>query len=192
MPVDPGAHTIVVSAPGHEPHTVTFKLLEGENKVVVLDAGDVAPIAQGTGVGKAAITPPWTTAEKIAVVAGGVGVLGVLIGTIAGTASIVKHNEATAGPCPVAGAPCHDQHGADLWESAHERGTISTVSFVVGGFALAGAGVLWWTSSTPPAPSAPPAAASVSPSVSNAARAGVGIAPALGPSGGGLVVRGGF
>jgi hypothetical protein len=40
---------------------------------------------------------------------------------------------------------CPTHEGTDAWNSATRAGTVSTIGFVVGGVALVGAGVLWFT-----------------------------------------------
>jgi len=66
---------------------------------------------------------------------------GIGVGAGFGLAAMSRHDDAQK-VCPHA---CADQHGVDLWNSAHTAGTISTVAFIAGGVALAGGAVLWLT-----------------------------------------------
>jgi hypothetical protein len=82
-----------------------------------------------------------STQKTLALVAGGVGVVGVGLGTIFGLSAMSKHDDAAA-KCPAA---CPDQAGVDLWNDARTAGNISTVAFVVGGVGLATGAILWFT-----------------------------------------------
>jgi hypothetical protein len=63
------------------------------------------------------------------------------VGTYFGLKSISRH-DAAAAACPDL---CADQHGVDLWNEATAAGNAATVAFVVGGVALAGGAVIWFT-----------------------------------------------
>jgi hypothetical protein len=70
--------------------------------------------------------------KPVGYAAGGVGVLGVVLGSIFGMEALsTKSNNCTNGLCRSGGAA-----------TAYDQGTISTVSFVVGGLFLAGGAVL--------------------------------------------------
>jgi hypothetical protein len=80
--------------------------------------------------------------QKIgALVAAGVGVVGVGLGTVFGLQSISKHKDAAAA-CP---DRCTDQSGVESWNSARSAGNASTIAFVVGGVGLAAGAALWFT-----------------------------------------------
>ncbi len=85
---------------------------------------------------------PLGPARTLALVAGGVGLAGIAVGTVFGLQSKAKHDEALDGHC--VGALCSDQTGIDLKEDALRAGSIATVGFVVGAAGLAGAALLWF------------------------------------------------
>jgi hypothetical protein len=79
--------------------------------------------------------------RTVALVAGGVGLVGVAIGTVFGLRSKSAHDDAQA-YCDSTG--CY-QPGADLMAEARSAGNVSTAAFIIGGVGLATCGVLWFT-----------------------------------------------
>jgi hypothetical protein len=117
----------------------------------------------------AATSSPRGNTQRIAAVAvAGVGVVGVAIGSVLGVSAINKNSDANKGHCT--GNTC-DAVGVSLRQDAVHAGNLSTVAFVVGGVAIAGGAVLWFT-----APS----------------NHGIQAAPAMGGGSYGAVVRGTF
>ena len=156
LTVDPGAHNFTFEAPGQPPIAKQLVIREGQkDRREVLQFG--APAAATPAPGSAPAAKPANPAietsvdqvssssgntQKIAaLVAGGVGVVGVGVGTIFGLSSMSKNSDATA-KCPGA---CSDQAGVDLWNDARSAGNISTIGFVVGGVGLATGAILWFT-----------------------------------------------
>jgi hypothetical protein len=87
---------------------------------------------------------PSSSRRTIALVVGGVGVAGVVVGTIFGLAAISKKSESDNG-CPGGSSgPCYPA-GVDASKTAVSDGNVATIAFGVGGAALAGAAVLWLT-----------------------------------------------
>jgi hypothetical protein len=84
----------------------------------------------------------WATQRVLALISAGIGVLGVGLGAGFAAAANAQRNDAHSA-CP--GSTCSTQDGVNKWRSAAFSGDIATVGFVVGGAALAGAGVLWLT-----------------------------------------------
>jgi hypothetical protein len=78
----------------------------------------------------------WGAQKKIAVAAGGVGILGVAVGAVFGVKTMFGH-VCVDGPATQCTRQVRDD--ASTW------GAISTVSFIVGGVALGTAAVLWLT-----------------------------------------------
>jgi len=155
IPADAGEHRIAASAPGREPwqsvivvkgpggkFTATVPVLAVPGAAAPVSAEPTAPIApsdtpqasqQGRGLG---------TQRTIALVAGGVGVAGVVVGSIFGLKSKSDHDEAEK-YCD--GSQCTDARGVTAGDSAHSAGNVSTIAMIVGGVGLAAGVTLWFT-----------------------------------------------
>lgn len=77
-----------------------------------------------------------------AIVVGGVGLVGVGIGTAFGL-NAMSRRDAAEGVCPE--QQCPTPAGVERWRDAHSSANIATAAFVVGAVGLAGAAVLWFT-----------------------------------------------
>jgi len=156
VPLDPGQHVIEASAPGRKPFSarVTFGNMASQKTLAVpnLDPdgsatppSDIAqPPPQETG------SPPGKTQRIVGLAVGGVGIVGLALGTVFGLQAKSKNDDASSA-CP---DPSHcSQAGIDLDKKAHDAATISTIGFIAGGALLAGGAVLFFT-----APSGSPAA----------------------------------
>jgi len=171
-PVNPGPHK-VEGLRNSEQAVLELSLAESEHKPAVLvfhTPVAAAPLAAQT----TAAPPPESDSHPglgrqrtLALIAGGVGVVGIGVGTVFGFKSKSDHDEAEK---YCTGSQCSDPRGVSAGNDAHAAGNVSTVAMIVGGVGLAGAAVLWFT--------APHASASTS------ARLGVGV--------GTLQVRGQF
>jgi hypothetical protein len=158
MFLNPGSHTVKVAADGFNPASQTFTVAEGATANVSVPmtknpSVHVAPLPGAHG-NDTTPTSTWSTQKTLAVVAGGVGVVGVALGSVFGLiassqASTAK-NECMPGTCTP------DGHAAALsdHDSAATSGNVSTVAFIVGGVGLATGIVLWFTA--PRAKEAPP------------------------------------
>lgn len=157
LAVDPGEHTFTFALAGRG--TVEKKLVihEGEKarreKIVFqVPAAPAAASDEPTGSPALLAHPPEPTTDDgsasfgtqriWAVVAAGAGVVAVGVGVGFGLDAMAKHDQAKK-VCP--DTACPDQNGVDLWNQASHAGTVSTVAFVAGGVALAGAAALWFT-----------------------------------------------
>jgi hypothetical protein len=69
------------------------------------------------------------------------GVAGIASGTLFGLKSQSKHEQSDQ---HCSGNVCRDNEGVTLMEDARRAGTVSTVSFIVGGVGLGAAAVLWF------------------------------------------------
>lgn len=154
LPIDPGAHRIVVSAAGRAEKRYAVALVEKEQKDLVVEPGPplsapeqaapppAAPAAAGpseaapdTGVRSA---PSGGSTRTLGYVVGGVGVAG--IGTALVVGGLVLGKKGTvADHCSSASRSC-DQEGLDAVSSGATLSTVSTVSFVIGAVAT-GVGV---------------------------------------------------
>ena len=148
IPVDEGEHTLVATAPG-------FK--EWRAAAVVKGAGtttqisvprlvqdDTPATAGGTPDHVAPAPAKGLGAQRIAALsAGGVGVVGLVIGTVFGVKAMSDHSEAEK-YCG-SSSECTDVRGVRAGNDAHSAGNVATVGLIVGGVALAGGAVLWFT-----------------------------------------------
>jgi hypothetical protein len=165
LPIDPGEHRITASAPGKKSFermvrvppdaktvTVDIPALADEPVVqapVVVTAPTAAPVAPATTTTTASTettSPPaegnaWSSQKTLGLVAGGIGLVGLGIGTGFGLASKAKGDDSDA---HCIGDRC-DAEGVSLRHQAVTNGTVSTIAFVSGGVLLAGGAVLFFT-----------------------------------------------
>jgi hypothetical protein len=178
LSVDPGPHVFRLEAPGLPPIERQLVLREGEKsrrESVVL------------GVPRAAPAPPappplqptstWSTQRTLALVGGGVGIVGLGLGALFGGYALAAKNDESR-DCPSAGCATRPQAVQD-YNAAKDNATGSTVAFVAGG-ALVAAGVVLWL--TAPAPAGEPSRSPVA--------SGLRLTPGVGPSAATLVVAG--
>jgi hypothetical protein len=156
LTLDPGAHNFTFDAPGQPPIAKQLVIREGQKdrrEVLQFGAPPATTPAAATPISKTTPNPAIEssvdqvssssggTQKALALVAGGLGVVGIGVGTIFGLQSMSKNSDATA-KCPAA---CSDQAGVELWNDARFAGNISTIGFVVGGVGLATGAILWFT-----------------------------------------------
>lgn len=143
LAVDPGSHPITASGPKKQTWTSTVEVgAEGATVSVpaLLDA--VAEPTLGTPTTPGQEEPRGLgTQRTLALVAAGVGVVGVGIGTVFGLRDMSKLSDAES---HCTGNSC-DATGVTLRDEAVSAGNISTIAFGVGLVAIAGAAVLWFT-----------------------------------------------
>jgi tetratricopeptide (TPR) repeat protein len=171
FPIDPGVHEIRATAPGHETWTQTITAGEpgAETRIEVPaleplpDTGDKKD--PGIGIGE---TPPsgpvtdpsmWTGRRKLAVGIGAAGVVAIGVGSALGLSARSRWNDAEENHCEA--LECSAE-GVELVDSARTRGNISTIAFIAGGAAIAGAAVLWFTGAPAVTPMAGPETAGLS------------------------------
>ncbi len=158
VPLDPGQHTIEASAPGRKPFSarVVFGNM-GAHKTLA-----VPELEAEASSGDATQPPPPPRTEGspgkaqriVGLAVGGVGIVGLAIGTVFGLQAKSKNDDASAA-CP---DPSHcSQAGIDLDKKARDAATISTIGFIAGGALLVGGAVLFFT-----APSGSPAESAAS------------------------------
>jgi hypothetical protein len=141
---NPGTHTIVVAAPGFESTTVTVQAGEGEDRRVDVVLHSAPSTATAAEVPSARVKQP----RAIALVAGGVGVAGLVFGIASGLAAQSKHT-ALAGEC--SGGQCPPSAQGEI-DSFHSLRTLSTIGYVVGAAGIVGGVVLWLTAPTSAGP----------------------------------------
>ncbi|MGO9838726.1 MAG: hypothetical protein ACLP1X_31490 [Polyangiaceae bacterium] len=139
---NPGAHSILVTAPGRNPRAFAVALTAGASAVVEVEPGpslDAAPTnAEATVPTKEAPAP--FPRMPLLVASLSVAGLGTLVGFGAGVAATSKH-DALASECPGGVCPPSAQGNVD---SFHSLRTWSTVGYVFGVLGLAGGAVLWF------------------------------------------------
>ncbi len=201
VPVDPGDYELVASADGYKPWTGSAKVPKKNGRVKVdipmlekePDAGtasapvEPAPVETAPPPDPAPVAPPTSTAppqedagdgsgqRTLGLIIGGVGIVGVAIGSVFGLNAISTNKDAEEF-CP-RGNKCDDQKGIDLTDDANSAATVSNVAFGVGGVALITGAILFFS-----APSDAP----------RTGWRGLRFGGGLGSNGGGLTARGTF
>jgi tetratricopeptide (TPR) repeat protein len=167
LPVDPGKREVTASAPGRQTYTDTVTVSEGMAATLKVPALQPAPEAAAaapapaTAPGEPTVpaAPPPAPALPPAdqppapaqassgpgpfvIGLGVVGVVGLGAGTVLGLIAKSKYDDSKE-HCRPADENLCDAQGVELRDDAMSLGNMSTVGFIVGGVALAGAGVLW-------------------------------------------------
>jgi hypothetical protein len=153
--MDPGTHVIQADAPGKQTWSSTIVVSAGGETLEVLvpplEAVQTEPAVQPPAV--AAMGPEDTTPgsggrRPIALVVGGAGVVGVGVGVAFGLVAISQwsgvSSKCPSGHCP---DPATAAAETDAKNSASTSATVSTVSLLLGGAALATGLTLWLTAS---------------------------------------------
>jgi hypothetical protein len=140
IPVDPGTHVVEAQAAGRRSFRQSIDVTgSGANASVT-----VTELAVDSGGGPGAQGSDGSTQRTIGLVVGGVGIVALGVGSAFGVVAMNKENDAThSSHCPD-GVHC-DGYGLQLGQDAHTDATASTVLFVVGGAAVAGGLVLYFT-----------------------------------------------
>ena len=152
--IDPGSHTFVFETEGQKPVTKDLVVREAvKERHEEVQFGVLRTALQGATSGKnsdsgAQGTGGFGTQKVIAVVAAGIGAAGLITGGVFGVLALDKKKEGER-ICP---AKCSTQDGVDAWSAAKLDGNVATIAFAVGGVALAGGAILWFTAGSPNAP----------------------------------------
>jgi len=163
IPVDPGEHVVRASAPGKQSWSMKVVVgPKGDSQTVVVPvlseagpaASAAAPVTTTDGSSDPAVDPgPASSADgsgqqTLGLVLGGVGVVGVAVGSVVGLKAFSTWSRAKDS--------CNDypfdcgRKGVRLEDDARRYSTISTWSFVAGGALLAAGSVLFFTASPGP------------------------------------------
>ena len=204
LPVDPGARSFTFEVAGQPPVTQTFVVHEGERarreRIVIgpSPATSAPPLAPAPPFAIPTPTPnpapqpqlaaaplaladtpqkPGSGQRTAALLVGGVGVAGVVVGIVFGALASGSWSSSQSECGSPTSCPNRAQAITDH-DSATSSAAISTVGLIAGGALLAGGVALWFTAPTGPRTSSPSSA--------------LQIVPTAGPGGGGLSLRGGF
>ncbi len=139
--LDPGAHSVVVKAEGHEEASFQVDLREGEQRRLRVGPG---PALGSERVDRSSPEKP-SSLPTLALGAGAVGLVGLGVGGVFGVLTLNKKADLEAA-CPNASA-C-DERGLALVDEGKTLGAVSTVGFAVGGL-FAAAGVTLWLLNEP-------------------------------------------
>jgi hypothetical protein len=144
--IDPGSHTFRFETSGQPTVEKPIVIHRGEKgRLERITVGEAPPPHEKVEE----LPPPLPQSSEtglgsqkiLAIVAGGVGVVGVGLGSVFGLVAISKKNDAQKA-CP---GQCIDQSGVTKWSDAKTAAQVSDVAFIVGGVALAGGVALWFT-----------------------------------------------
>jgi hypothetical protein len=200
VPVDPGEHTIVAKAKGYLKWTKTFKVsVEGATETITVPKLEIDPTPppDTTASNSAVVPPPPPPTTTVMAppppredpganqrtwgfVIGGVGLVGVTIGSILGVNAITRWDEAGC-----KNGLCATQAKKDTADQAKKFADFSTVAFVIGGIAVAGGLTMILT-----APSA--SSGKESPTEDAVGLRELHLAPAFGPNQAGMMLGGSF
>ena len=170
VPIDPGEHRIEASAPGKRTYSEVINVTKGVGRVAIPLLTDLAPPSGATppatptkGVADVAQPKPSiavttnnsigskdtasSTGKNQRIVSyalGGLGVVGVGVGTYFGLTAIHNNSQSKSYCQPGNDSVCYDQR-LNLYNDAVKEAKVSTVAFIAGGALLATGAVLYFT-----------------------------------------------
>lgn len=154
-PIDPGSHVVKAEAPGYRSAEATFQVAEGGSAEAKLR---LEKSAEAAATPAPVVAPPTSTtptteppaADKksssnktLAIVAFGVGGVGLAVGAVTGLLAMGKAGDLDE-KCGADGKACPGDVQSDI-DSYKTMGTISTIGFIAGGVGIAAGAVLWFT-----------------------------------------------
>jgi hypothetical protein len=145
LPVDPGAHTVIGAAPGHEDGApLLVELKESESREIEVAPGPALPEPPRSAPARAPAAPerarPFGALRTAAIAAGATGVVGLGLGTYFG----IKAIDGKSGAPGVCHGDVCDAVGSGVRKDALRAGNAATASFIVGGGLLAAGIVMWF------------------------------------------------
>lgn len=143
VPVDPGAHELVVQMSGRADHSVSIHVAEAESKRVVLEAGP-ALAAQPSANHNATSSASGSSTATAGFVIGGIGVAGIATSLVLG-AMVLDRKSTVDRECN--GNVCSAE-GVDAANSGKTLSTVSTIAFAAGAVGV-GVGLYLVLSSKP-------------------------------------------
>jgi hypothetical protein len=163
VPVDPGVHTVIASAPGKKTRTLSVLVVAGGSPTALAiepleDEGATSTEHPALPESLPPLAPARTggsgsTQRIISYGVGAAGLVGIVVGAYFGFDTISKNNSANSNGCHPSGDanPC-EQPGLKINQEAQRSATASNISFGLGAAALAGGVVLYLTAPRSPAP----------------------------------------
>jgi hypothetical protein len=147
---------IEASAPNKRKWTNTVQVGKSKDQVAITvppledEPGAVAAASKPVVTEPTVVAPPaeeprsGSGQRTIGLVAAGIGVIGVGVGSVFGLMATSAQSEADK-ECDAGGTRC-TRAGVEKNQDAHSAATLSTVSFIAGGALLVGGAVLYFTS----------------------------------------------
>jgi hypothetical protein len=143
-PVNPGKHTVKVTAPGFFPREANVTIAEGKTEPVSIEL-QVDPSYEPPRDGGAASPPFWSGRRIAGAALGGVGIAGAIAGAVAGGLTLAKASSAKA-HCQEAGsAMACDPTGLSVRADARTLANVANVALAVGGASVVAGVVLFAT-----------------------------------------------
>jgi hypothetical protein len=136
LPIDPGEHTLLASAPGKKPWSTRVVATAANVVTVAVPPLESDPASHVVVAAPDAKPSDGSTLRVVGYVLGGLGVVGLGIGTVSGLTAISKGDRSKE-ICPSSGI-CADESARTTNQDARSAATISTIAFVAGGALLAG------------------------------------------------------
>src|ERR1700690_198751 len=156
LPVDPGSHVFTFETDGQkvEKHYFIDESQKMRRELVVFGATHPSSASPGLAADTPSPGAPTSelhqglgTREKLTLGAAVVSVAGLGTGAFLGALAWIKRDTAR-NICP--NAFCADESGSTAWNDAKIWGDGSTIAFIVGGAAAAGAAVFWLSAKAEP------------------------------------------
>jgi hypothetical protein len=139
LPIDPGEHVIVAHAPGMPEERITVRIEAGESKRLEFPTRPSPPPSTAPPVTEQTKNPDppaepqpvdeASSQKTLGYVAGGVGVVGIIVGTITGV--LVLDRKATVDE-ECNGTACRSAEGKKAADSGQTLAAVSTIAFGVG------------------------------------------------------------
>jgi len=141
--IDPGAHVVRVTQPGHADISFPVTIAEGASAEVEIHAGPiveaVSPAPLVASAQPAAAPIQWGgTQHIVAYVAAGLGLVSLGVGAVFGAQAISARNDPNCG-----NGVCSTQADAQTQRNGVTAGNVSTGLVIAGGALVAGGVVLW-------------------------------------------------
>ncbi len=146
LPMDPGSHVLEAFAPNKQPYQANIQLgkVSARIEAAVPELQDIpaaAPVA--TAGEKTPSMSTWPQQKTWALVAGGIGVVGIGLGTGLIVSAASTHSQAS--PDCNSDSVCQTNSGKSLLDTAHARANLATIPLGIGFVGLAAGVTLWLT-----------------------------------------------